>query len=275
MYKLILIDIDDTLLNDDRQISAGTREALKQAMDKGVVVTLATGRMYASAKQIAGSLQLNVPLITYQGSLVKTLLDENVLYERSVPAESAVKLYEYCKEHGLHLQLYHDDILYVQEDNDKAKAYADLSKIPYTVHPDFEQLVRQSMTKMLVIDEPEVLDRHAIVLKELIGGDVHITKSKPNFLEFVHKEGTKGDALRFLASHCGCQIEETIAFGDSWNDMEMITTAGLGVAMGNAVPALKAAADYVTLSNNDDGVKHVIDAFILGTAEKIAQPAQK
>ena len=96
------------------------------------------------------------------------------------------------------------------------------------------------------------------------GDRVHVTKSKPNFLEFIHPEGTKGHALRVLAEMFDCPLSSVIAIGDSWNDLEMLEAAGLGVAMGNAVPALKEVADYVTLSNNEEGVRHVLEKFVLG-----------
>lgn len=267
MYKLIAIDVDDTLLNDDLIVTDATKRAMEEAIARGVTVTLATGRMYASARKIADQIQLNVPIITYQGSLVKTLLDGQVLYERSVPTDAAKQLYAYTEEHGLHLQLYVDDVLYVQTDNEKAQRYSKLSKIPYVVAENFEALLEQPNTKMLIIDEPSYLDEVAEQLKPLIGDRVHITKSKAHYLEFMHKEGTKGHALRFMAEHLGCTIDQTIAIGDAWNDHEMIEAAGLGVAMGNAIPALKEVADYVTLTNNEDGVAHVINKFVLQTAE--------
>ncbi|WP_028560449.1 Cof-type HAD-IIB family hydrolase [Paenibacillus pinihumi] len=263
-YKLIAIDVDDTLLNDELQVTARTKQALQQAIEQGVTVTLATGRMYASAQNIARQIELNVPIITYQGSLVKTLLDGQVIYERYVPTEAAKKLYEYCEAKGLHLQLYVDDVLYVKEENDKIAGYSRLSKIPYVVAPNFADLVLQPQMKMLIIDEPELLDKVAVELKALIGDIAHITKSKPHFLEIMHKEGTKGHALAFLASHIGCTLEEAIGIGDSWNDHEMLEMAGLGVAMGNALPSLKEIANYVTRSNNEDGVAHVIEKFVLG-----------
>ncbi|EFM11725.1 Cof-like hydrolase [Paenibacillus curdlanolyticus YK9] len=267
MYKLIAIDVDDTLLNDDLIVTEGTKQALAAAIEKGVLVTLATGRMYASAHQIAKQINLNVPLITYQGSLVKTLLDGKVLYERSVPTDEAKQLDAYCIEHGLHLQLYVDDVLYVREDNEKAKNYSRLSNIPYVVDPDFDTLLNKPQTKMLIIDEPERLDRVMEELKPLIGERVHMTKSKPHYLEFTHKEGTKGHALQFLSEHNGHSVEQAIAIGDAWNDREMIEVAGLGVAMGNAQPALKDIANYVTLSNNEEGVRHVIEKFVLNASE--------
>jgi Cof subfamily protein (haloacid dehalogenase superfamily) len=265
MYKMLAIDIDDTLINDEKEITEGTKQALAQALAHGVTVTLATGRMYASAKQLAAQLGLNVPLITYQGSLVKTSLDGKILYERSVPTEAAHFIFDYCERTGLHLQTYSDDVLYVKESSEKSDAYAALSKIPYTVYPNFKELADKPSTKLLMIDEPGRLDVVATELRNEIGHLVHITKSKPHFLEIVHREGTKGDAIRYLADQFGYDLSEVIAIGDSWNDHEMIQAAGLGVAMGNAVDSLKEIADYVTLSNNEDGVKHVVDKFVLQT----------
>jgi len=263
MYKLIAIDVDDTLINDDKIVTEATQQALEQAIAKGVTVTLATGRMYASAQAIARQIGMNVPLITYQGSLVKNLLDGHVLYERSVPQDAARRILQYSEEHGLHLQLYIDDQLYVQVDNEKTQSYAGLSKIPYIVEPDFSKLIDQPSTKMLIIDEPDYLDEVAVELRKILGDGVHITKSKPHFLEIMHSEGTKGHALTYLAEHFGCDLSEVMAIGDAWNDREMLEVAGLGVAMGNAVPSLKEIADEITLSNNEDGVAHIIRKHIL------------
>ncbi|PZE20722.1 Cof-type HAD-IIB family hydrolase [Paenibacillus xerothermodurans] len=265
MYKMLAIDIDDTLINDDKEISEGTKKALAQAIAHGVTVTLATGRMYASAKQLAAQLELNVPLISYQGSLIKNLLDGSTLYERAVPTEAARFVFDYCERNGLHLQTYFNDVLYAKEKNEKIEAYAALSKIPYTVYPEFSELADKPSSKLLIIDDPDKLDQVAVELRAEIGHQVHLTKSKPHFLEIMHREGNKGDALRYLATHFGYDMSQVIAIGDSWNDHEMIEAAGLGVAMGNAVDSLKEIADYVTYSNNEDGVKHVVEKFVLQT----------
>ncbi len=263
MYKLVAIDLDDTLLNDDTKVSEATKLALAEAVARGVIITLATGRMYASAAKIAQQLKLNVPLITYQGALVKNSLDGHVLYERYVPSDVALWIYNYCMENGLHLQGYVNDQLYVKEENEFVRNYSKLSNIPYIVEPNFASILTQPQTKMLIIDEPERLDRVGEHFRGVFGSQAHITKSKPNFLEIMHPEGTKGSALRFLAAHYGCALEATIAIGDSWNDHDMVEIAGLGVAMENAVESLKQIADFITSSNNEDGVKLVIDQFIL------------
>ena len=151
-YRLIAIDLDDTLLREDLTVSEGTRQAMTEAIARGVHITIATGRMFDSAQKIARQVGLNVPIITYQGSLIKNLLDEEVLYERSVPVEIAEKLYAYCQEHGLHLQSYIGDKLHVAEDNDKIRAYAKQSNIPYTIEPDFGKVIaHERQTKLLII----------------------------------------------------------------------------------------------------------------------------
>ncbi|MBB6690572.1 HAD family phosphatase [Cohnella xylanilytica] len=264
-YRLIAMDLDDTLLTDDLTVSDRTVDAMRKAISQGVHLTIATGRMFASAQRIAKQVGLNVPIITYQGSLIRNLLDEEVLYERSVPAEEARKLYEYTRKHGLHLQTYIDDKLYSFDDGDKLAAYAKQSGIPYIVEPDFDRLPPGNHTKLIIIDDPDKLDALFPILRDLMGEEVHMTKSKANYLEFLHREGTKGHALRFLAEHYGFSMEETIAMGDAWNDREMIEAAGLGVAMANAVPALREIADYVTLGNNEDGVAHVLEKFVLNS----------
>lgn len=263
MYKMLMIDIDDTLLNEKRQIPDETKESLRLAANKGVIVTLATGRMFASAKQVAAQLNLNVPIITYQGALVKNSLDDEVLYERSVSGEIVRKLVEYAESRSLHLQLYYNDELFVKDDNEKAREYSSISNVPYRVQPDFSGLSDQPMLKLLFIEQPEKLDRIQPELEEMLENQVNITKSKPHFLEITNAKATKGQALKRLAHHYGFGAANVIAIGDSWNDQDMIAAAGLGVAMGNAVPALKQIADYITLTHNEQGVKHVIEKFIL------------
>jgi len=264
-YRLVAVDLDDTLLSDDLKVSEATKEAMKQAMARGVQLTFATGRSFVSAKQFAQQVGLDVPIITYQGSLIRHTLDGQTLYERYVPADAAAQVEAYCRKHGLHLQTYVNDRLYAMEDNDKLRQYAALSSIPYTVVDSFQDLqgAAAQQVKMIMIDEPARLDAIKPELEQMLGPDVHLTKSKSHFLEVLHREGTKGHALQYLAAHYDIPMEQTIAIGDAWNDKEMIEAAGLGVAMANAIPEIKELADYVTLSNNEDGVRHVIEKFVL------------
>ena len=264
-YRLVAMDLDDTLLTDDLLVTETTTAALERAVQQGVFLTIATGRGFASAQRIARQIGLNVPIITYQGSKIRNLLDDQVLYERSVPIEASRKLYDFTREHGLHLQVYINDELISFNEGPHIEEYARLSNIPYKVEPDFNRLPAGAHTKLVIIDDPAKLDALIPMLKTMMGEEVHITKSKASFLEFLHREGTKGHALRYLAEHYGFTMAETIAIGDAWNDREMIEAAGLGVAMGNALPELQAIANYVTHSNHEDGVRHVIEKFVLNT----------
>ncbi|KAB7706674.1 Cof-type HAD-IIB family hydrolase [Bacillus aerolatus] len=266
MYKMIAIDLDGTLLNDELIVSPRTVEAIQKAVERGTVVTVATGRMFRSAKQFAQQLGLNVPLITYQGALIQDVEEKEVMYERPVPPKIAHKLIEIANEKNMHLQVYQDDILYAASDNDIIRRYADAVKVPYTVEPDLAKLAERGFTKALFIDAPNYIDDLQNELRELFGERANIAKSKPTYLEVTHPEADKGIALLHLAQKLGIDRSEIIGIGDNYNDLDLITTAGLGVAMGNGVDELKERADYISLSNNEDGVGHVIEKFVLQPA---------
>lgn len=263
MYKLIAIDLDGTLLTDDLKVSPGTVKAIQQSVEMGTMVTIATGRMFSSAKQFAQQLGINVPLITYQGAIIMDVDEKEVVYERLISTDISRKLVEISSEKNIHLQVYQDDILYGAVENEKLVAYAAGVKVPYTVEPDLLKLAEKGFTKALIIEEPELIDKLQVELKALFGDRAHIAKSKPHFLEVTHPEANKGLALLHLAQTLGIQQSEIIGIGDNHNDRELIETAGLGVAMGNAVQEMKDIADYVSLTNNEEGVKHVIEKFVL------------
>ncbi|RST76495.1 HAD family phosphatase [Siminovitchia acidinfaciens] len=267
MYKMVAIDLDDTLLTVDLIVSTGTIQAIQDAIDLGIVVTIATGRMFASAKNIAQHLGLNVPLITYQGALIKNIAGNEVLYERLIQPHVAHRLIEVAKENNLHLQVYQNDILYTASDNEFIRQYYDSVKVPYTVEPGLGKLADGGFTKALFIDAPDYLDQLQIELRAEFGGNAHVTKSKPFYLEITHPQANKGIALLHLAKKLGIDRSEIIGIGDSYNDMDLISTAGLGIAMGNGVEELKEKAAYITFSNNEEGVRHAIEKFVLSPAK--------
>lgn len=263
MYKLIAIDMDGTLLTDDLEVTPGTIKAIQQAVAKGTTVTIATGRMYASAKQFAEKININVPLITYQGALIQDVEAGEVIYERLINPEISRELIDIAEARDIHLQVYQDDILYSAVENDRLKKYAEKTNVPYKVEPDLRKLAEKGFTKAIYIGEPDYLENMQVDLKSTFGTSAHITKSTPYFLEVTHPEANKGAALRYLAKVMDIDISETIGIGDNYNDTELVAAAGLGVAMGNAVDSLKNDADFITLSNNEEGVKHVIEKFVL------------
>ncbi|MBF6634515.1 MAG: HAD family phosphatase [Planococcus sp. (in: Bacteria)] len=266
MYKMIAIDLDGTLLTDELTISPNTAATIQKAIRMGTVVTIATGRMFSSAKLIAEQLGIHAPLITYQGAMIRIAGEAEALYERPVSPDIAEKLLTIAREKNIHLQVYQDDILYGAAETDKLIAYANAVQVPYTIEPDLIALAQKGFTKLLFIDEPEVLDPLQKELQLLFGASAYIEKSKKNYLEVTHPEANKGSALLFLANKLGIDRSEIIGIGDNHNDAELLKAAGLGIAMGNAVQEVKDMADFVSHSNNDDGVMYAIDKFILEPA---------
>ena len=262
-YKLVAIDLDDTLLDNDLRISQRVQAVIQAARQQGVQVTLATGRMFRSALPYAEQLDLNLPLITYQGALIKNSRSEEVLYHRPVPTELVRPVAEKVKSFGYHLQMYFEDQVCMEKLTTEGQAYVDLAGVKVTLVSDLIASCPEP-TKILISNYEEArLDELAEVLQAEFGEQLYITKSKPYYLELLHPEATKGKALRVVADYFGIPQEAVIAIGDSFNDLDMIDYAGLGVVMGNARPEIKQHGDYVTATNEDDGVAEVIERFIL------------
>ncbi|MGI6225822.1 MAG: Cof-type HAD-IIB family hydrolase [Peptococcales bacterium] len=260
-YKLIAIDLDDTLLRNDLTISERAQKAISTAIEKGTLVTFATGRMYCSALPYALDLGLDLPLITYQGALVK-YADGREVYHRPIELEIAKEVIRFTKPFGIHTNAYINDELYMEEATGWGKQYAKIAKAP--VHyVELPNTLEQDPTKILFIDESDKLDELAEKIAQKFPKVINITKSQKTFLEISHPKATKGNALRELAESLGINRQQVIAIGDNMNDLDMIEYAGCGVAVGNAVTPLKDAADLIVKSNNDDGVAEAIENLVL------------
>jgi Cof subfamily protein (haloacid dehalogenase superfamily) len=263
--KLVALDLDDTLLDPDLQISADCSQAIQQVRQRGVIVTISTGRMYRSARPYALQLGLEAPLITYEGALVKNSRSEEILYAKPVPRELAREVMLFLKGSGIHFHSYYDDQLVMESLTAEGQAYARLAGVEIQLMEDLiAGLERCEAMKIMAIShhEPELLEMEQI-LDARYGARLHITRSKPYFLEVMHPEADKAKALQVIARHYGLNRREVMAVGDSYNDLEMIAWAGVGVAMGNAFPAVKARADFVTGSNAEAGVAQALRHFIL------------
>ncbi len=264
-YKMLVTDLDDSLLDDRMAVAPVNRDAISRAVGAGVKVVLATGRMFRSALPYARELGLDTPLITYQGAYVRFPDSEKVLYHRPVPFETALELLERIEPMGYHTNVYIDDNLLVEKVTGAGRLYWKISGVkPVEVGnlAGYLRRVRRDPTKVLVVSEEKNLNRLLDELSGVFAGKLHITKSKPYFLEFMHPQATKAVALREVAAYYGIGREEIIAVGDSYNDLEMLDYAGLGVVVANAREEIKARADYVTRANTDGGVAGVIGRFI-------------
>lgn len=261
-YRLVAVDLDDTLLNGQLEISLPNKQAIQKAREAGVVVTIATGRMYSSVVPYAAALGLDLPLITYQGALIKNALTGVTILHQPVPAQLAQQVLDIARGQGLHINFYINDQLYMEDWSVAGQEYARLARVQPQIVPDLSQLLHQDPTKVLMIGEPEELNKLQSELKVFFGQELHITKSKPHYLEFIHPHATKGAAITHLARLLNIELEQVIAMGDSFNDLEMLQVAGCAVVMGNAQDEIKQYADLVTTSNDSDGVAQALEKLI-------------
>lgn len=261
--KLLAVDLDDTLLDKSSQVSPRCREAIKKAVEKGVTVTVATGRMYAAALPFARQLELDVPIITYNGALIKSSLSGEVLFEQTLDQAVAADVLTLFRERGWYIQVYVGDQLYIAEPNERARIYENLTKVKAIPVGEDLYSMSEHVLKMLSLANESEIQEISRVIQDKFKGKVFAPISRPTYLEIVHPSINKGRSLDFLASRLGITRNEVMAIGDSNNDLDMIEYAGLGVAMGNALPNVKAAANVVTLANDEDGVAEAIYKYIL------------
>lgn len=261
-YRMIAVDLDGTLLNDELDISPRTGQALRRAADKGILITIATGRMYCSTLPFARKLGIEAPIVTYQGALVKNTCSGEVLVNLPLPSVLAQEVLKEGYTAGVHMNVYFNDLLYVDHITPVGREYAEMSRVDIFPAGDLVDFVKDDPTKILFIADPDLLDSMKEDFDRKFAGRIYITKSKPYYLEIMHPDATKGKALKTLAERFGIPAEEVMVFGDSYNDLDMFRFAGISIAMGNAPGKVKEKADIVTATNNEDGIAEVIEKLV-------------
>ncbi len=266
MYKLVAIDIDGTLLNSKNIISQRNHSAIQAAKKKGVKIVLATGRPMDGIKCYLSELNLLEKgdyAVAFNGALVQDSHNGAVLSKKGLTLDELNYLYNLSLELEVNIHALTPSRCITPKYSKYSQHEADINKIPLDI-VDFNTLNKDTeIIKAMYIDEKEILDRVVANLPEVVYEKFTILRSAPFFLEFLNKEVNKGIGVAALAESLGIKKEEVICIGDAGNDLHMVEYAGLGVAMSNAFPELKDAADYITHSNDEDGVAHVIDKFIL------------
>ncbi len=267
MIRLIACDLDDTLLDLDGTISPENKRVIKKALDKGVVFTIATGRMFISAARYGRDLGLppTQPLICYNGALIKRISGET-LYEEPLAADVAASLAGYGQPRNWSINAYYNDELCVSRLDANIAEYADFVGVRVREVGDLAAFIRAgnlSLSKLLIIGDPRDIPAWAAEVKELLQGRAQITQSRAKFIEITSPAAHKGKALLWLAQYLGFVAEEIMAIGDSLNDLTMVEMAGLGVAVANARKAVREAADYITAAHTENGVAQAVQKFVL------------
>ncbi|HEY8910747.1 MAG TPA: Cof-type HAD-IIB family hydrolase [Desulfosporosinus sp.] len=263
--RLVAMDLDDTLLRDDWTISPRVLKAIQKAKEQGVKMTIATGRMSISARPYAEQLGLDVPVITYHGAMIQQALSGEILFRRVIPSALATEIVRYVSGQGIYVQVYLKDRVISEVLNEWSEEYERIASVRIE-KADLAALLAQEpegVEKILLMAKESDLDQVAPVLRKLYGEKVHLTKSKPCFLEMTDCSVNKGVALAALAERLGIAQKDVMAIGDSFNDLEMIKYAGVGVAMGNARAEIKEHANIITASNEEDGVAEAIERYVL------------
>ena len=263
MIKLIALDLDGTTLNSAHELSEETKKTLKAAQDRGVIVTIATGRMFCAAKPIADALNIKGPIITYNGSLTADVQSGQIIKEYRLDFDIAKRLLQIGRENDVLVQTYMHDRLIADRINKMIAIYAYVCKVPVLAVGDIASYWQEGPTKVLYTAEEEKLALIWEKLKEEFKDSIFCTKSTPFYLEMINPAANKGAGVQAIAEHYGIKKEEIMVCGDSLNDMELYNAAGLKIAMGNAIDALKEKADFITLTNDENGVAYAVKKFVL------------
>jgi Cof subfamily protein (haloacid dehalogenase superfamily) len=263
--RLVAIDMDGTLVDRNLTIYEPVKAAIAKARAAGVEIVIVTGRMYQATKPFAAELGLDGPVVCYQGAATYLLKTGERIGHVPVPGEVALDLVAKAKRDDSHPQLYFDDQLYVEDVNKYTKIYTDVAKVVPIVVPSLEAELRsgRETTKFVAVVDLARAEAYTADVKAFVGDRAYVTRSNPEFVEAVDPHVSKGTALRFLCGYLGIPLEETMAIGDAWNDVPMLSIAGYAVAMGTAPADVTAEADAVVGDVAHFGVAEAIERFVL------------
>lgn len=266
MYKMIALDMDGTLLNTEKNISKATYDAIQNAKNKGVKVVLATGRPVKGIHKYLNELDLindDDYAVAFNGAIVQTTKSEKIIAKNLLDIKDAELLYELSKTLNVNIHALTNDACITPKISKYSLVEAEMNSIPIN-ELDFTNLAKDTtIVKVMFIDEENILDKAIKKIPKEFYDKYTVVKSSPYFLEFLNKKVSKGIGVKLLAENLGIDMKDVICVGDHENDIEMIKYAGLGVAMENAINELKVVANFITKSNDEDGVAHVINKFIL------------
>lgn len=266
--KIISIDIDGTLLNDQHEVTSDVKVAIQTAMKQGIKIVITTGRPLSGVQPLLDELEINGNqqyVVTHNGGLMQTADGHEILFASALTLTEWSEINQFMQREKIYLQA---------EDQDQAHTTAKLVdpwasyenylvNLPLHVYEHDTDLRDVNLIKAIANADAKELDRVQAIIPETIKSQVTVIRSTANNLEFVNKKTSKGNALLALAQHLDVKIEQTMAIGDQANDATMIKAAGLGVAMGNAIPDIKQLANVITEDNNHSGVAKAIKAYAL------------
>lgn len=265
MKKALVLDIDGTLTNSKKEITPATRQAIQDLMKHGQKVILASGRPTPGMRRYEKELELEKYggyLLSFNGAKIVDCYTGEIIYQKLLPLSLLPGLYRFADDNGCGLITYlGSEVISAFPPDKYVELEARINGLPVREVDNFTEFVDFDINKCLMTAEPEKAERLEQELRERYGTHADIYRSEPYFIEIVPKNVNKGASLDRILPVLGVVRENTVCCGDGFNDISMIEYAGVGVAMENAQQAVKDAADYVTTSNDEDGLIQVIEKY--------------
>lgn len=263
-YKLVAIDVDGTLITDDHELTKGTIEVIQQLSNQGVEIVLCTGRAPKMAIPLMEEIGLEGYAITHNGAATIDVKSGAIVHEFPMKTTQFAKYIAYCHDNGIHYDISTTNEVYVEQltelEDFKKEMYAKFLMQPKQL-PSLND-IQEPIVKMMTAGTVEQMDQ---LSKDwpTWSDDFNILRSGQFFVDMMDRNASKGNALKALAETRGIPAEQVMAIGNYYNDIAMLTFAGLGVAVDNAPVEVKAAANVITATNNDEGVKLALEKYCL------------
>ena len=265
-YKLIALDVDGTIRTAGSPIAERTRRAVDTVRRAGAIVTLATGRTFGSATPNCGILGIEVPIATSQGAYIANPVSEEVLRHHTLTTDMALTALDALEDHtsndGTQAVAYHSERIYVDRMSEWAAGYGQRTEMDVVLVEDLREVADVGLTRIVAVGE----DRDIEILERDIGPELSnrmlVTRSLPYFCEILHSQGGKEDALAWMCDQFDIQQSETVAFGNGYNDIQMLEWVNLGIAVGDAVPEALAVADIIAPAFAEHGVAQALEDLL-------------
>jgi Cof subfamily protein (haloacid dehalogenase superfamily) len=272
MYRLLAVDLDGTLLNSVKKISEENKKAIRRVIEKGVKVVICSGRVYKGARVFARDLNLDGLLISCNGAVIKDLRTDELLYSNLLRKEDCYKVIDCCRKENTYFHAYIGNDMFTEYPQCPSDTYwmgnnelPEKDRVKINIIDDFKRIVSESqtpVTKIVVISKnPELLLKLRNKVCRI--STIDVMSSQDDNFEIVNKGVNKGTALKFLSEKLKIPRTEIVAIGDNENDYAMLKFAGLSIAMRNAQDSIKEIADYITMSNDENGVAEAINKVII------------
>ncbi len=266
-YEILVLDIDGTLTNSRKKVSKKTLNAIFKIQERGHKVVLASGRPTPGVLPLANKLRLseyNGYILSFNGARIINCKTNEIIYEKILPRNIIPELYAEARKNSVGIITYEDNCIITDMETDEfMEREARINEMSIKKIHNFSTYINFDVNKCLITGPGSKLEKVEVIMNEKFGNQIKIYRSEPFFLELMPQNIDKAYSLGKLLDFLGLSREQMISCGDGYNDLSMIQYSGMGVAMANAQEIVKNAADYITLSNDEDGVAHVIKEFML------------